>query len=90
MISSVCNWFTNQKITMIAAGMACAGFIGPGLFDLSPPKYFVQQSMEVERGGVALGSSAPSMVSFEPSTPVPKKMVEPLKLTAKTHSPLRY
>ena len=76
MISSISNWFTNQKISMIAAGMACAGFVGPGLFDLSPPKYFVQQSMLVERGGGTLVRSAPSTMSFEPSTPVPKKMDE--------------
>ena len=76
MISSISNWFTNQKISMIAAGMACAGFIGPGLFDLSPPKFFVQQSMVVEPRGGTTDSSAPSMTSFEPSTPVPKKTVE--------------
>jgi Bax protein len=78
-ISSISNWFTNQKISMIAAGMACAGFIGPGLFDLSPPKYFVQQSSVVERGGTP-DSSAPSMMSFEPSTPVPKKIAELSKI----------
>ena len=76
MISSVCNWFTNQKIAMIAAGMACAGFIGPGLFDLSPPKYFVGQSIVVEHGGSMLDSRATSIMSIEPSTPPSKKMAE--------------
>ena len=76
MISSISNWFTNQKISMIAAGMACAGFIGPGFFDLSPPKYFVQQSIVVELGGGTPDSSAPSMMSVEPSTTVPRNMAE--------------
>ncbi len=76
MISSTSNWFTNQKISMMAAGMACAGIIGPGLLDLSPPKYFVRQSIVVEHGGGISDSSPPSMMPLEPSAPFPKKMVE--------------
>ena len=76
MISSISNWFTNQKISMIAAGMACFGFIGPGLFDLSPPKYFVQQSILVEHGGGTSDGSIPAMMPLELFTTVPKKMAE--------------
>ena len=76
MISSISNWFTNQKISMIAAGMACAGFIGPGLFDFSPPKYFARQSIVVERVNGTPDSSTSSMMSLDPSTPAQKKMAE--------------
>jgi Bax protein len=78
-ISSISNWFTNQKIAMIAAGMACIGCFGPALFDLAPPKYFASQPIVVERAGGAPDSSAPSMTVLEPSTPVSKKMVEQSK-----------
>jgi uncharacterized FlgJ-related protein len=61
---------------MIAAGMACVGFIGPGLFDLSPPKYFGQQSIVVEHGGVTSDISTPSRMPYELFMPVPKKMTE--------------
>ena len=76
MISSISNWFTNQKIAMIAAGMACTGFIGPALFDLAPPKYFASQPIVVERAGGAPDSSASSMMFLEPSPTVLKKMAE--------------
>ena len=76
MVLSISNWFTNQKISMIAAGMACAGFIGPGFFDLSPPKYFVQQPIVVELSGGTPDSSAPSMMSVEPSTKDPRNIAE--------------
>ena len=76
MIASISNWFTDQKIAMIAAGIACAAFIGPSLFDLSPPKFFIPQSGLVEYGSGTLDSSALSIMSLERSTPVPKKMAE--------------
>ncbi len=76
MILSISNWFTNQKISMIAAGMACAGFIGPGLFDLSPPSYFAQQSIVVEHVGGTSDSSAPLIMSFKASPPLSKKIAE--------------
>ena len=81
MISSISNWFTNQKIAMIAAGMACTGFIGPALFDLAPPKYFASQPIVVERAVSTPDSSASSMVSLEPSPPVLKKMAEQPKIS---------
>ena len=76
MISSISNWFTNQKISMIAAGVACAGFIGPGFFDLSPPKYFAQQSIVREHGVVTSDNISPSMIPLEPPKPVPKETAE--------------
>ena len=76
MIASISNWFTDQKIAMIAAGMACVGFIGPGLFDLPPPRYFEPQSIVVEHGGGAPDTSASSIIFSEPSSSVPKKMAE--------------
>ena len=79
MISSISNWFTNQKIAMIAAGMACMGFIGPALFDLAPPKYFASQPIVVERVAGAPDSGASSMTVLEPSTPTLKKMAEQSK-----------
>ena len=79
MISSNSNWFTNQKIAMIAAGMACIGFIGPALFDLAPPKYFASQPILDERAGDALGSSASSVTVEEPSASALKKMAEQSK-----------
>ncbi len=76
MISSISNWFTDQKIAMLAAGMACAGFFGPGLFDLSPPKYFAQHSIVVEHVGGTPDSSGSSIVAPQPSKPLLKKMAE--------------
>ena len=76
MISSISNWFTNQKIAMIAAGMACIGFIGPALFDLAPPKYFASQPIVVERAGGAPDSSALFNDVFRALQPVLKKMAE--------------
>ena len=76
MILSVSNWFTNQKIAMIAAGMAFAGFIGPGLFDLSPPTYFVRQSIVVEHGSGTRDIRVSPMTSIKHPTPVEKKMAE--------------
>ncbi len=81
MISSISNWLTNQKITMISAGMACAGFMGPGLFDLPPPKYFPPQAVVVERVDGTSDSSAPSMMSLESSKPASKKMDEQPKIS---------
>ena len=78
MISSISNWFTDQKIAMIAAGVACATFIGPSLFDLSPPNFFTPQSGLVDYGGGTPDSSVPSIMSLEPFTPAPKKMTEQL------------
>ncbi|MDB3879959.1 glucosaminidase domain-containing protein [Alphaproteobacteria bacterium] len=40
MISSISNWLTNRRIVWITAGIAFLGFTGPGLFGLSPPKFF--------------------------------------------------
>ena len=40
MISSISNWLTNRRIVWIAAAIAFLGFTGPGLFGLSPPKFF--------------------------------------------------
>jgi uncharacterized FlgJ-related protein len=39
-ISSISNWLTNRRIVWIAAIIAFLGFTGPGLFGLSPPKFF--------------------------------------------------
>jgi hypothetical protein len=39
-ISSISNWLTNRRIVWIAAAIAFLGFTGPGLFGLSPPKFF--------------------------------------------------
>ena len=83
MISSISNWFTNQKIAMIAAGISCIGFIGPALFDLAPPTYFASQPIVVERAGGTLDSSASSVMFLEPSAPVLKKMVEQPKSSEK-------
>ena len=79
MISSISNWFTNQKIAMIAAGMACTGFIGPALFDLAPPKYFASQPIVVERAGVAPDSSASFNDVFRALPNSFKKMAEQSK-----------
>ena len=76
MILSISNWFTNQKIAMIAAGMACTGFIGPALFDLAPPKYFASQPIVVERAGVAPDSSVSPTEFLKPPPTVLKKMAE--------------
>ena len=40
MIPSISNWLTNRRIVWIAAAIAFLGFTGPGLFGLSPPKFF--------------------------------------------------
>ena len=40
MISSISNWLTNRRIVWIAVAIAFLGFTGPGLFGLSPPKFF--------------------------------------------------
>ncbi len=40
MISSISNWLTNRRIVWITAAIAFLGFTGPGLFGLSPPKFF--------------------------------------------------
>jgi Bax protein len=79
-ISSISNWLTDQKLAMIAAAIACAGFIGPGLFNLSPPEYFVSQSIVIEHGGT-LSGSVPSMMPLEPSLPVQKKLAEQPKIS---------
>ena len=76
MIMSISNWFTNQKIAMVAAGMACTGFIGPALFDLAPPKYFSSQTIVVERAGGAPDSSVSSAGLLKPPPTVLKKMAE--------------
>ena len=76
MIASISNWFTDQKIAMIAAGIACAAFAGPSLFDLSPPKYFVPQSTVSGYGDGAPDNGASTIMSLETSTSVPKKKGE--------------
>ena len=40
MISSISNWLTNRRIVWISGVIAFLGFTGPGLFGLSPPKFF--------------------------------------------------
>ena len=40
MISSISNWLTDRRIVWIAGAIAFLGFTGPGLFGLSPPKFF--------------------------------------------------
>ena len=40
MISSISNWLTDRRIVWIAVAIAFFGFTGPGLFGLSPPKFF--------------------------------------------------
>jgi Bax protein len=39
-IASISNLLTNRRIVWIAAAIAFLGFTGPGLFGLSPPKFF--------------------------------------------------
>jgi uncharacterized FlgJ-related protein len=39
-ISLISNWLTNRRIVWIAAAVAFLGFTGPGLFGLSPPRFF--------------------------------------------------
>ena len=74
MILLISNWFTDQKIAMFAAGMACISFIGPGFFDLSPPKYFGSHKTAIERVVSAQNSKVLSMRSTEPFSPVIKDM----------------
>ncbi len=76
---TISNWFTDQKIAMFAAGMACASFIGPGLFDLSPPKYFSSHNTAIERVVSAQNSKVLSMRSTEPFSPVLKDMPAKIK-----------
>ena len=65
---------------MIALGMACFGVIGPGLFDLPPPKYFAPHSIVVEDGGSGQNSESPLVISADRSTELsvslPKKTAE--------------
>ena len=51
---------------MIAASMACAGFIGPAFLTSPPPKYSLHRSVVVELGGDALDRSASLMMSRGP------------------------
>jgi hypothetical protein len=39
-VSSISNWVTNRRIVWIAAAITFLGFTGPGLFGVSPPKFF--------------------------------------------------
>ena len=49
MISSISNWLTNRRIVWIAAAIAFLGFTGPGLFGLSPPKFFHGHNVVTEQ-----------------------------------------
>ena len=49
MISSISNWLTNKRIVWIAAVIAFLGFTGPGLFGLSPPKFFLGHNVVTEQ-----------------------------------------
>ena len=49
MISSISNWLTNRRIVWIAAALAFLGFTGPGLFGLSPPKFFHRHDAVTEQ-----------------------------------------
>ena len=75
MISSISNWFTDQKLAMVAAAMAFTGLVGPGIFNLSPPNYFESQSIVIEHGGT-LNGSVPSIAPLEPSSSTPKRLAE--------------
>ena len=39
-MSSISKWLTNRRIVWISGVIAFLGFTGPGLFGLSPPKFF--------------------------------------------------
>ena len=39
-LSSIFKWLTNRRIVWIAVAIAFLGFAGPGLFGLSPPRFF--------------------------------------------------
>ncbi len=80
MITSISNWFTNQQIVWIAVCMACLGFVGPGLFGLSPPKYFDHNSSVSGYVDSAQDSSAPSTTLADKSVgSALSKMGEPPK-----------
>ncbi len=64
---------------MFAAGMACISFIGPGLFDLSPPKYFGSHNTAIEPVVSAQKNKALSMRSTESFSPVLKDMHAQIK-----------
>ena len=76
MTSSISNWFTDQKIAAFAACMACAGFIGPGIFGLSPPVYFGPYKTEFERESIAQDSKALSKKSADRSVGTFKSVIE--------------
>ncbi len=80
MISSISNWFTDQKLAIMTAAVAFTGFIGPGLFNLSPPNYFLSQSIVIEHGGSSQGNVR-SIAPLEPSSSNPKKMAEQPKVS---------
>ena len=52
MISSNSNWLTDRRIVWIAAAIAFLGFTGPGLFGLSPPKFFHGHDVVTEQANL--------------------------------------
>lgn len=90
MILSISNWFTDRAIVWIAAGITCAGFVGPGLFGLAPPTYF-SSSPVVSVQGVNKEDSKTSfsLLLDEPSEPIisadqtTTKPPEDIKMTPK-------
>ena len=52
MISSISNWLTNRRIVWISAAITLLGFTGPGLFGLSPPKFFYSHDVVTEQAKI--------------------------------------
>jgi uncharacterized FlgJ-related protein len=51
-ISSISNWLTNRRIVWIAAAISFLGFTGPGLFGLSPPRFFQSHDAVTEQAKI--------------------------------------
>ena len=65
MISSISNWLTNRRIVWITAAIAFLGFTGPGLFGLSPPKFFHGHNAVTEKaktGDLLSGKHSASVI----------------------------
>ena len=52
MVLSISNWLTNRRIVLIAAAITFLGFTGPGLFGVSPPKFFRDHGAVTEQAKI--------------------------------------
>ena len=72
MISSISNWLTNRRIVWVVVALAFMGFTGPGLFGLSPPKFFHSNGAVIEHAemdNLPSGKNSPPVVMPQEAQP---------------------